>query len=579
MARAAEVCYTEKSLIEVFEDVEHIAEFRDDRGKRHPLSIVLLLYLIGQLIGFLSYRSIQRNLSDEKIMQKIEEYVPLEHGVPSYSTFSRVISQIAPEYLLGEICDWIWQLLPEDEDGQEHYGIDGKALRAAVNKATAGNSLYMVNVHNVVLNIFVYMIQVGNKTNERAEIERNIQDIIHGHHCLITMDAMGTGIHMLDLICKEGSDAVLPVKENQKTLSWLISNYLIKRILEHSQSVEHYLDLEDFSETDLPSRVIENTRCSVVQEDNPNNGPYTSEEQPSDSENPSEQVPENAANVSVSSNTVSNHDKCTSSEPAHSSDEKSGNVTETNSSSEKASDPQIKPTDSDGQDASATSDAASDSASGFSFFDSLYTYHSIDKELEFDPKNKRLAYVLVGNRYISMVSTHGRFERREYEYTPVNDELRSIIFEDLFEDWRNVKGIGLVTRYRATLVRDKKTKEKYYNVTISRTPYLLTMESSVEKFAEIVKSHWGIETPLHHELDTLLGEDKCTVRKLSGPENVSFMKKVGYDVLRIFQENARQNGQPDDKTSMIAIREYLSQHISELLRFLDKRTKSPFIKQ
>lgn len=126
MARAAEVCYTEKSLIEVFEDVEHIAEFRDDRGKRHPLSIVLLLYLIGQLIGFLSYRSIQRNLSDEKIMQKIEEYVPLEHGVPSYSTFSRVISQIAPEYLLGEICDWIWQLLPEDEDGQEHYGIDGK---------------------------------------------------------------------------------------------------------------------------------------------------------------------------------------------------------------------------------------------------------------------------------------------------------------------------------------------------------------------------------------------------------------------------------------------------------------------
>ena len=134
-------------------------------------------------------------------------------------------------------------------------------------------------------------------------------------------------------------------------------------------------------------------------------------------------------------------------------------------------------------------------------------------------------------------------------------------------------------RYRATLVCGKKTKEKYYSVTISRTPYLLTMESSVEKFAEIVKSHWGIETPFHHEIDTIFEEDKYIVRILFGPENVSFMKKLGYDVLRIFQENARKNGQPDDKTSMTAIREYLSQHISDLLRFLDKHTKSPFIKQ
>ena len=83
-----------------------------------------------------------------------------------------------------------------------------------------------------------------------------------------------------------------------------------------------------------------------------------------------------------------------------------------------------------------------------------------------------------------------------------------------------------MTRYRATLVCGKKTKEKYYSVTISRTPYLLTMESSVEKFAEIVKSHWGIETPFHHEIDTIFEEDKCIVRILFGPENVSFMKKA-----------------------------------------------------
>ncbi len=151
MARAAEKCYTEESLQEVFDTVEEKAEFRDKRGKRHSLAVVIMLYLLGQILGYMSYRSIQRNFSAKENRTKIEERLPIPHGIPSYTTFSRVMSHIPNDILLVEICDWIWQQLPEDADQQLHFGIDGKALRAVISKAVEGINLYMINIYGVGL--------------------------------------------------------------------------------------------------------------------------------------------------------------------------------------------------------------------------------------------------------------------------------------------------------------------------------------------------------------------------------------------------------------------------------------------
>ncbi len=365
----------------------------------------------------------------------------------------------------------------------------------------------------VALNIFVYMIQVGKKTNERAVIEQNIRDIIHGRNWMISIDAIGTGSNIIDIICEEGCDAVFPVKDNQKTLSSLILNYIVRKIIEEATPFEHYVDLDDFSENDTPSRVINNTKCKVVLDDNPGNGPYISEDEETSTETASDEAAD-----SLDSSNSENFKQ----EPVHVSEEtvphsvntdKTGscNLGETvqpsasetpkaalNHQLEEESAQHENPIDSASKDSTSSACNSTENTvplDDFIFFDPLYDYTSkFSPDIPLNSDNTKLVYVAVGNRLIPMVSSHGRYERREYEYIALPEELRNEVPGDMAEDWHNVKAIGLVTRYRAKLARDRATKSKYYAVTISRTPYILTRESTAEEFAGMVRSHWGIES-------------------------------------------------------------------------------------
>jgi len=51
--------------------------------------------------------------------------------------------------------------------------------------------------------------------------------------------------------------------------------------------------------------------------------------------------------------------------------------------------------------------------------------------------------------------------------------------------------------------------------------------------AEAVRSHWGIENQLHWVLDVTLKEDASTVRKDNAPENLSLLKKIVLNLLRM----------------------------------------------
>ena len=51
--------------------------------------------------------------------------------------------------------------------------------------------------------------------------------------------------------------------------------------------------------------------------------------------------------------------------------------------------------------------------------------------------------------------------------------------------------------------------------------------------AEAVRSHWGIENQLHWVLDVTMKEDASTVRKDHAPENLSLLKKIVLNLLRM----------------------------------------------
>jgi len=68
---------------------------------------------------------------------------------------------------------------------------------------------------------------------------------------------------------------------------------------------------------------------------------------------------------------------------------------------------------------------------------------------------------------------------------------------------------------------------------LERRYYISSRLMTAEAFAKAVRSHWGIENRLHWMLDVNFGEDAATVRKDFAADNLSRLKKIVLNVLRL----------------------------------------------
>lgn len=111
---------------------------------------------------------------------------------------------------------------------------------------------------------------------------------------------------------------------------------------------------------------------------------------------------------------------------------------------------------------------------------------------------------------------HGREESRFYAICPVPDSIKDL------ERWESVKAIGMSTNIT---FRDGKehTEIRYY---------VLTQYVSGKRFAEAVRTHWGIENSLHWQLDVTFREDDCRVRKGHSDANLSVIRRFALSMLK-----------------------------------------------
>ena len=56
---------------------------------------------------------------------------------------------------------------------------------------------------------------------------------------------------------------------------------------------------------------------------------------------------------------------------------------------------------------------------------------------------------------------------------------------------------------------------------------------STEQLTHAVRAHWGIENRLHWLLDVSFGEDGSTIRKDNAPQNLSLLKKIVLNLIRL----------------------------------------------
>ena len=111
---------------------------------------------------------------------------------------------------------------------------------------------------------------------------------------------------------------------------------------------------------------------------------------------------------------------------------------------------------------------------------------------------------------------HGRDECRTSAICPVPESVKDL------ERWKSVRAIGLSTNI--TVCEGKEQTEIRY--------YMLTRYVSGKRFADAVRTNWGIENSLHWQLDVTFREDDCRVRQGHCDANLSVIHRYPFSMLK-----------------------------------------------
>ena len=109
---------------------------------------------------------------------------------------------------------------------------------------------------------------------------------------------------------------------------------------------------------------------------------------------------------------------------------------------------------------------------------------------------------------------HGRIEIRRYALSHPIDWLEAK------PDWAGLQAVG---RVESTRIIGEKTR--------TECRYFLCSLADRDRFAAIVRGHWGIENQQHWVLDVQFGEDACRTRKDHSAENLAVIRRMALNVL------------------------------------------------
>jgi len=91
-------------------------------------------------------------------------------------------------------------------------------------------------------------------------------------------------------------------------------------------------------------------------------------------------------------------------------------------------------------------------------------------------------------------------------------------------DWPKCKTLGLVDSLRKVGDQESNFERRYY---------ISSRELTAEQLAVAVRGHWAVENRLHWVLDVSFGEDASTIRKDNAPQNLSLLKKIVLNLIRL----------------------------------------------
>lgn len=239
----------------ILELAEKVPDPRSDKFKKHPLTSMIFIALVGTICGADDWVAISD--TGEHLEDWIKQYVELPFGIPSHDTFGRTFGLIDRQAFSQFLIEWADHL--RLKSANEVVAMDGKTLKGNAQKLAGLSGLHILNAWSVENGICLGHFDVDRKTNEITVIPKLIE-ILDLEGCIITADALNTQKTTATAVVNAKADYVLPVKGNQKDL---LED--VKLLFEEAESKDYRgFDADQFESKDKDHGRVEHRIYSVL---------------------------------------------------------------------------------------------------------------------------------------------------------------------------------------------------------------------------------------------------------------------------------------------------------------------------
>lgn len=176
--------------MELLELLDTVPDPRAKRGKRHPLSIVLLVIIMGTMLGYWGYRPLSEFIEcyGDELKTRLELGGEVEF--PSDSTLRRVMMQLDFVTFAAVFEQWAKQSLPMENAAV--VAIDGKSIKSTVSEydQATQNFVSVVSVFSHECG-FVYQMQaMENQHQSEQSVVQQLLTSLKLDAVVVTMDAL-----------------------------------------------------------------------------------------------------------------------------------------------------------------------------------------------------------------------------------------------------------------------------------------------------------------------------------------------------------------------------------------------------
>jgi predicted transposase YbfD/YdcC len=205
----------------LLELLEELPDPRLDHNKRHRVVDILTIAICGALCSVDNYVELERFA---RVKHKwFESFLELPNGIPSHDTIGRVLAVLDRKAFAEVFVRWLSSWAGELGDVQ--VAIDGKALRATVERSKKGSVLMLVSAFAVESGLVLGQVQTQEESNEIEAVPRLLQQLdLKGK--LVTLDALHSHTETAQMLHERGAHYALRIKGNQPELRKSLDDHM-----------------------------------------------------------------------------------------------------------------------------------------------------------------------------------------------------------------------------------------------------------------------------------------------------------------------------------------------------------------